>query len=183
MSSAGSRRFEVPSPGKLPMAVMLGAGLIVPGGVMVAAVAKGGHLPTGAALAAGAALAIVFALFSAMLRRRSVTLEGGEALVIRGAIYTRRVPLASLDIDGARILSLDEHREDRPFWRLNGIGLPGYRVGHYRTWSKKRAFCLLTDFTRVLRLKESSGSLLLISLDRPRDLLKALQDRDNDRTA
>ena len=177
MTATRGQHFDVPSPGKLPMAVMLAAGLLVPGAIMVAAIAKGASLPPAAAIAAGLALAIVFALFAAMLKRRSVSVGDGM-LVVHGALYTRRVPLASLDIDGARVLSLDEHREDRPFWRLNGIGLPGYRVGHYRTRSRKRAFCLLTDLRRVVRLEETGGHLLLLSLERPRDLLKALQDRD-----
>ena len=97
-------------------------------------------------------------------------------LDITATLYRRQLPLAALDMDKAQVLDLDAHREWRPLLRTNGMGLPGLRAGWYRSRNFTRMFCLLTTWNRVLVLPEHAGGAILLSAERPQDLLQALRD-------
>ncbi|HEX2082423.1 MAG TPA: PH domain-containing protein [Xanthomonadaceae bacterium] len=108
-----------------------------------------------------------------LLQHRHIRLEG-RTLVVAAALHTRRVALEDLLLEQARIVSLDEHLEFKPKWQLFGIRLPGFTAGHYLLRDRRRAFCLLTDRQRVLLLPQRDGRLLLLSPQKPQDLLDAL---------
>ncbi|MCX7556656.1 hypothetical protein OS187_07445 [Xanthomonadaceae bacterium JHOS43] len=109
------------------------------------------------------------------LRRLSISIDG-DSLVVRAALFTRRVRIAELDLAAARVADLDNDREWRPVLRTNGIGLPGACMGHHRgkPW-ERRIFCALTSHERVLVLPERNGvRCLLLSAEKPKALLGAL---------
>nr|WP_238346378.1 hypothetical protein [Luteimonas saliphila] len=109
------------------------------------------------------------------LRRRRIAVEGDE-LVVAAAIYTRRVRVEALDLEHARIVDLGEHTALKPVLGLNRFGLPGFHAGHYLLRNRQRAFCLLTARDRVLVIPQRDGKLLLLSPDRPHDLLALLRE-------
>ncbi len=109
----------------------------------------------------------------AYLRRR-ITLDVG-GLTVRSTFYTRTAAIGSMRLDRARIVDLAEHRELKPAIKTNGYGLPGFRSGHFRMRDGSKAFCLVTDNSRVLALPLRDGSLLLLSPEHPRALLDALK--------
>ncbi|TYT25475.1 hypothetical protein FZO89_03905 [Luteimonas viscosa] len=109
------------------------------------------------------------------LRRRRITIEGDE-LVVAAALYTRRVRVDALDLEHARVVDLGEHTALKPVLGLNRFGVPGFHAGHYLLRNRQRAFCLLTARDRVLVLPQRDGKLLLLSPDRPRDLLAHLRE-------
>lgn len=109
-----------------------------------------------------------------LMRRRRVTVDG-DTLEIRATLHTLRVVVADLDLAAARVVDLSVARELRPLFRRFGFGMPGFRAGHYRLWSRQRGFCLLTATDRVLALPERSGRIILISLERPQALLDELR--------
>jgi hypothetical protein len=129
----------------------------------------------GLALALGA-MGVAVAVSTVGLRRRKVTLADGQLTVVAG-LFTHRVHAIGLDLDRARVLSLDEHPELRPFLKTGGMSLPGYHAGRFRLRGKfGKAFCLLTDRRRVLWLPYRDGKdQLLLSLERPQALLDALR--------
>jgi len=104
--------------------------------------------------------------------RRRISIEDGE-LAVLSTFYRRRVPLASLALDKARIVDLAEHRQFKPGMKTNGYAMPGFQSGHYRMGGHK-AFCLITDASRVLYLPLRDGNVLLLSPESPRALLDAL---------
>ncbi len=106
--------------------------------------------------------------------RRRIELHAG-ALEVVSTFYRKRVALGALEIGSARIVDLAEHEEMKPALKINGFGMPGFRSGHYRMKDRRRAFCLITDPSRVLCLPLEDGSLVLISPERPRELLEALK--------
>ena len=53
--------------------------------------------------------------------------------------------------------------------------LVGFRAGHYRLRNWQKAFALLTRRERVLALSERGGMLLLLSLERPQQLIDDLR--------
>ena len=60
---------------------------------------------------------------------------------------------------------------------MNGIGLPGAAIGHFRgsPWRRK-LFCALTDRDRVLVLPERGNDrAMLLSVENPQALLERLR--------
>lgn len=170
------REFAIAPAGKLPGFFLLALLIVFP---MLAIGLSLFSTPTGEkavpCLAVGL-VALVALGIAAMARRRSVAIEG-DRLVIRAALYTQRVPLTELRTEQARIVDLREHRQWRPALRSNGLGLPGLKLGHFRSRGLGKLFCVLTDPSRVLVLPERGGCTLLLSLERPQTLLDALQAR------
>ena len=109
------------------------------------------------------------------LQRRRIAIEDGT-LVVGAALYTRKLPIAALDVDRARIVDLDERTELKPLLGLGSTGLPGFRGGHYLLRDRGRAFCLLTDLRHVLVLPTRDGRRLLLSPEQPQALLSRLRD-------
>ena len=171
--------FTVPAPGKAALATLVGLCAVLPLGLIAGLLALDPSPPsrsdtTVLAVTVAGILLLTLALGLAM-RRRAVRLDGG-VLVVNSTFYTRRVPVADLDLDAARSLDLREHPELRPGLKLNGYALPGLAAGHFRSRDLKHPlFCLLTDPQRVLLLPERGGKRLLLSLDRPQALLDALR--------
>lgn len=108
-------------------------------------------------------------------RRRMIVLDNRE-LQVRATFYTKKLPVESIDLDRARVLSLEEHTDLSPMLKTNGFGLPGFKAGHFRLRNLTKAFCLVTDRRRVLILPLREGSMVLLSPARPADLLARLRE-------
>ena len=109
-----------------------------------------------------------------LLRRRRIVVDG-RTLKVAATFYTRNVDVDALDLAQARIVDLAEHTEYAPRLKLNGYDLPYFRAGHFLLRNRSRAFCLLTARERVLVLPQRDGKLILLSPERPRDLLDHLR--------
>lgn len=118
-------------------------------------------------LALGAALTWAYG-------RRRIALQGLE-LQVTATLYRKRVLIDAMDLANARIVDLAEHTDLRPLFKTNGFGMPGFSAGHFRLRDLRKVFCLLTDRSRVLALPLRDGTLLLISPEKPQDLLLQLQ--------
>jgi len=165
---AGNREFEVVAPDLRKAWLVPGLALLAGAiGVVVGAREEPG------VLAALPILLLATAVVAIVIRRRSVRLEGGE-LKIAAGMHNRRVAVAEIDLAGARVVDLAEHKALRPLFKSFGTSLPGYHAGHFRLRDRGRAFVLVTDSRRVLVLPERSGRKLLLSLRHPQALLDAL---------
>ena len=152
---------------------LLGILAAVPVGVVLWSGRGGGAQSQDIVMPAIVVLVVLLALGS--IHRRRIALEG-ESLVVRATLYTRRVPVAALQLDGARVLDLDEHTEYKPLLKTNGYSLPGFHAGNFRLRNRARAFCLLTGDGRALWLPRSDDTqALLLSPERPQALLDALR--------
>ncbi|HEY5970824.1 MAG TPA: hypothetical protein VIT22_02440 [Pseudoxanthomonas sp.] len=120
--------------------------------------------------------ALVPAGLLATLAHREIRIEG-DKLVVEGALlFTRKLAVSELALDKARVLNLDEHIEYKPMLQFGGIGLPGFRAGHYLLRNRSRAFCLLTARDNVLLLPQRDGKFILISPEKPQVLLERLRE-------
>jgi hypothetical protein len=119
-------------------------------------------------------LAVLTAVLSAMFFRRRIRLQDHQLEVV-STFYRKRVPVQDIVLERARVVDLAEHGSLKPTIKTNGYGLPGFQSGHYRMRDRSKAFCLLTDSSRVLYLPLRDGSGLVISPENPRALLTALQ--------
>ena len=118
---------------------------------------------------------LVGGVLAMAMRRRAIVLDNRE-LQVRATFYTKRFAIEAIDLDKARVVSLDEHTELSPTLKTNGFSLPGFKAGHFRLRNLGKAFCLVTDRTRVLALPLRDGSLVLVSPERPADLLARLRE-------
>lgn len=119
-------------------------------------------------------MTLLVLLMSLLVRRRRVTLEH-DSLRIRGSMHGRTLRVAELDLAAARIIDLAEATALRPLFKTFGTSMPGFHAGHFRLRDRSRAFVLITDRSKVLMLLERGGRRLLLSLEKPRALLDALQ--------
>jgi len=110
-----------------------------------------------------------------MLAHWRIAIEGDTLVVAAGLILVRRVHIADIALEAARILSLDEHTEFKPMLRLAAFSLPGFKAGHYLLRNRARAFCLLTSSERVLLLPLQDGKFIVLSPQQPHALLEALR--------
>ena len=171
------RNFAVPPLGKaaLAFAWVLGAGF--PGGVAVLLLilAREGAVPPLMVLAGQAVLAVTVLLVLLPLWRRRVAFDG-RRLRVESTFYTREAPLADFALDDARVVDLRERTELRPKLKSNGYALPGFHSGHFRLrdW-KRRAFCLVTDPSKVLALPHADGRVWLLSFEHPQAVLDILR--------
>lgn len=179
MASASARQFAVSPPSiAAPLSIVALAG-VLPLGIMLYAILDSAQGPLKGLYAMLFPIGFVLVLLTVLLwlmQRRAVTLDG-SMLHVRAAMYAKRVAVAELDLERARVVNLDERTELRPCGRSNGYATIGFTAGHYVMRNKLgSAFCLLTQRQRVLWLPLRGGKQhILLSLERPQVLLDALR--------
>lgn len=172
-ATPAARDYRVATPGRLPLLglwlpLLLATGLAAAIGLSSSERSHPLHLATLALLpATGMVLNLLYL-------RRGIRLEGAS-LRVRSSMFTSRTEVAALDLAHARVVDLAEHGEFAPTRKTLGYGLPGFKSGHFRMRNGQRAFCLVTDASRVLALPLRDGRWLLLSPEQPRQLLQDLQ--------
>lgn len=176
--SQATRNFAVTPPPTHAIALLVLIGGVVPL-VALGFMLWSGNPPLDRLTQVSPALVIipaVLALLFFAMKRRSVALVG-NVLDVRAALFRERTPIADIDLERARLVDLAERQDLRPAVKTMGMSLPGFHAGHFRLRGKlAKAFCLITDRQRVLWLPLHNGKdQLLLSVERPQDLLDALR--------
>lgn len=149
--------------------------LLVAIAVAIAAISLQSPTPSPADWLVVPFVVLIGVVLTLAMRRRRIVLDN-RTLRIEAAFYTKTLSLESIDLDRARVLSLEEHTDLSPMLKTNGFGLPGFTAGHFRLRNLTKAFCLVTDRRRVLILPLREGSMVLLSPARPADLLARLRE-------
>lgn len=119
--------------------------------------------------------ALLAAALDWALRRHRLSLDR-DALELATSFYRRRIALADLRIDHARVVDLDERVELRPAMKTNGTGLPGFKSGWFRLRNGDRALVATTGGRRLLWLPTTQGYGLLLEPVRPQAVLDRLRE-------
>lgn len=119
-------------------------------------------------------LPLVGAALTLAYRRRELRVDS-QQLTIAATLYTRRVPLVSMWLDRARVVNFAENPDFKPGMKSNGFQFPGFRAGHFHMKGGGKAFCLITDDSRVLVIPLRDGNSVLVSPEQPRALLDELK--------
>ena len=90
-----------------------------------------------------------------------------QGLRLRGDLYGRFLPAASLRTEAARRIDLADLPELQPRRRTMGTGLPGYQSGGFRLANGESALLYLTDRRKAVYVPTTLGYSLLISPDDP----------------
>ena len=122
-------------------------------------------------------LAIVFLAlaYTAYAARHSRVEVGAGQIHLVGDFWGRSIPVESLLLERAAVLDLGKSREFAPRFRTFGTGLPGYASGWFRLRNGEKALAYLTRRDSVVYLPTSLGYSLLLSAERPEELLSALR--------
>jgi hypothetical protein len=116
--------------------------------------------------------ALAYTAYSARHSRIEIS-EGQFNLV--GDFWARSIPIQSLRLEDAVVVDLDSSPEFAPKRRTLGTGLPGYSSGWFLLQNGQKALTYLTRRDAVVYLPTSLGYALLLSADRPRELLATLR--------
>ena len=172
--SAARQEFAIPPPGKSTRVFLIFLGAFAPIAIL-ALVSLTANRPVDwlPVLPAMLMLPLVATALAWSMQSRRVWLE-------QGFLYYRkfrwqRVPLAALELDTARVINLDREAQLQPVSKIAGAQVPGYRAGRFRLRDRRRAYVILTDWSRVLLLPKRDGSLILLSVERADALLDALR--------
>jgi hypothetical protein len=124
--------------------------------------------------------AIWFALDRLMQRHR-LRLDAGMLEIVT-TLYRQRLPLSDLQLDAARVVAIDERPELKPMLKSNGMALPGFRSGWFRSRTFKKLFVATAGGKRLLWLPTTRGHALLLQVRQPQVLLERLRELAADAT-
>lgn len=96
---------------------------------------------------------------------------------LRTTLYRRRLPWSDLDLAAARVIDIDEHPEDKPLLKSNGVSIPGFRSGWFRSRTLKKLFVATAGGSRLLWLPTRLGYTLLLQPRSPVAVLEQLRQR------
>jgi len=133
-----------------------------------------GFLAAIGALLIAVVLVLAFVAWSA--RHSRVEIVGRELRLV-GDFWGRTVSIEALRLESAAVVDLATSPDFAPRWRTFGTGLPGYASGWFRLRNGEKALGYLTSRGSVLYLPTSLGYSLLLSAERPEELLAALRGR------
>lgn len=105
--------------------------------------------------------------------RSSVTITE-ETLEFSVAVYSRSIPLDTIERTDARVVNMKTDREIRLGLRTNGLGSLGYSLGWFRLVGGGRALVALTDRSSVASVPLNDGTKVLLSLEDPAAFIEAL---------
>lgn len=170
------RNFALPPIGKAAIWFAVVLGTLVPAITAVLAIsfarAEGEKAVLILVMQALVALVILAVLLP--MWRREVAFDGKQ-LRVKATYYSRESPLSEFRLDQARVLDTREHTEFKPLLKTNGFGLPGYWAGHFMLRDRRKAFCLVTDVSKVLALPHADGRVWLLSFEHPKAVLDILR--------
>ena len=165
--------------------------VLVPVIVAVVLQRAGNHLPQPEAalladslllarlLGAGMVLAIAVLLFAGtvlLMRRHRLSIDAG-GIEVATTFYTRRFTWAELRLDAARVVSRGERPEISPVLKTNGVAMPGFRSGWFRSRSFGRLFVAIAGGDRLLWLPTTKGYDLLLEPVHAGTLLEQLREQ------
>ncbi|MFH1598953.1 MAG: PH domain-containing protein [Pseudomonadota bacterium] len=170
------RNFALPPIGKAAIWFAVVLGTLVPAttAVLAIAFARADGEKAVLILAMQALVALVILAVLLPMWRRQVAFDGKQ-LRVKATYYSRQSPLSDFRLDQARVVDTREHTELKPLLKTNGFGLPGYWAGHFMLRDKRKAFCLVTDVSKVLALPHADGRVWLLSFEHPQAVLDILR--------
>ena len=125
----------------------------------------GKHARFGGAYSAMLAIALllgpVWGVLDWALRRQHLAL-GKDGLTLTTSFYKRTLPLGSLKLDHARVITLDEHIDFKPRLKTNGTSLPGIKSGWFRLANGNKALVSIRSNGPLLWLPTGEGYDLLL---------------------
>ncbi len=120
-------------------------------------------------------LMIMFVIMSFSMKKVKYIVND-SSLIIKGLFSAKTFALSDLQKDAIRVVNLKTADELQPVYRMNGVGLPGFQSGWYRLKNNHKALLFLSDHAQVVYIPTVKDFVLLLSVDDPSAMVKALQN-------
>lgn len=120
------------------------------------------------------AIGLLMAWFAVAQRQSTVSIRDRQ-VVIKLPLYGRTMALEEIDASSLAKLDLSSDQSFRLQWRTNGLGIPGYNLGWFRTRGAGKALAALTG-TEAVKWTTTGGYSVLLSLDDADGFLAALHE-------
>ena len=172
-----------------PIVPISPTGVLVFGIIILVLVVLGGAMmfpsaPAAYVLRPAAALVLLLAAAFGLLLYRtygSNVILDGESMSLNVPLYSRTVPYGMIDVEGVSIIDDPDNAALSLAIRTNGVGMPGYLLGSFRTSGGRRAFVALTDRSKIVYVPLTDGSTILLSVENAEDLVRRLGGLENGR--
>jgi len=121
-------------------------------------------------------LSVLGLLFKTVYASQRTTVElKDNRLAFHGDLYGKPIPLDSIRVREARIVSFDSEPSLAPTSRRLGTGLPGYLSGWFRLGNGEKVLVFVTTRHRVVYLPTARGYSVVLSLQQPEAFLDNLR--------
>lgn len=120
----------------------------------------------------------IWLVIDRLLQRHELSIDD-DGLDIRTTLYHRHMAWADLDLAAARVIDIDQHPETKPLWKTNGVAVPGFRSGWFRSRRFRKLFVATAGGWRLLWLPTRLGYTLLLQPEHPGTLLERLRSMSN----
>jgi hypothetical protein len=104
-----------------------------------------------------------FLTYLVFTAKHSAVEINAQGLWIRGGVYSRKIEKGSVLQEKIRVVDLLSSPEYLPKKRLNGLGLPKYKMGWFRLQNGEKALVFLSDTGGAVLIPTSNGYSLLIN--------------------
>jgi hypothetical protein len=121
-----------------------------------------------------AGVVVLFGSMSWSSRHTSVEISS-EGVKINGGVYGRKIPLGELIADQASVVDLETDTGLKLSRRTNGIGMPGYSAGWFKTKNGTKVLAFVTDRKRVVYLPTRQNYSVLLSVESPEAVVNAVR--------
>jgi hypothetical protein len=118
----------------------------------------------------------IWLVIDRLLLRQNLRLDA-TGLDIKTTMYRRRIAWSDMDLAAAGVIDIDEHPENKPLLKSNGISIPGFRSGWFRSRAFAKLFVATAGGSRLLWLPTKLGYTLLLQPRNPGALLEQLRQR------
>ena len=116
---------------------------------------------------------LTFGIISS-IKNTTLTLTEKE-IIIKSALYGRKIPLENIVIDEKKRISLDENTDYNMAVRTNGTALPQFKSGWFRLKNREKALVFVTDKNNVA-LIPTKDYLLLFSMDNIDEFINRIKE-------
>src|SRR5690606_15864235 len=120
-------------------------------------------------------VSLLAVLLDVLMRRHRVLVDASGLEVVT-AVYRRKLAWPELDLEAARVFSLDEYPARKPMFKTNGMSMPGFHGGSFRSRGLDKLFVATVGGKRLLWLPTTRGYTLLLEPRRPQALLERLRE-------
>ena len=129
-------------------------------------------------LGAGRVLAITLAVYAGivlLMRRHRLRMDAG-GLELATTFYTRRLRWEQLRLGAARVVDIDERTELKPMLKSNGVAMPGFHSGWFRSRGFDRLLVASAGGKRLLWVPTHEGYALLLQPRKPAAALERMRE-------
>lgn len=118
---------------------------------------------------------VLWAVLDRLIHRHRLQVDAG-GIEVTTTFYRRRLAWSELQLDSAKVISIQEHTEHAPLLRTNGLSVIAFNSGWFRSRTMEKLFVATAGGERLAWLPTTLGYSLLLQPRKPQALLEHLRE-------